>query len=76
MIIIDTALEKRQQEGNLVKVGMVGAGYLGRGIALQIEKFIKGMQLAAISNRTIAKAEQAYREAGVDAVSRDRKSVV
>ena len=70
MIIVDTALKKRQQEGNLVKVGMVGSGYLGRGIALQIEKYISGMQLVAISNRTLSKAEQAYRESGVDSVER------
>ncbi len=69
MIIVDSALKKRQQDGNPVKVGMVGAGYLGRGIALQIEKYITGMRLVAISNRTLSKAEQAYQEAGVNSVA-------
>ena len=52
MIILDKALEQRQKEGNPVRVAMVGAGYMGRGIALQIEKYINGMKLVAISNRT------------------------
>ncbi len=68
MIIVDTALERRQQEGNPIRVGMVGAGYLGRGITLQIEKYVKGMSLVAVSNRTLSKAERAYREAGAETV--------
>jgi glutamyl-tRNA reductase len=65
MIIVDKALEKRQQDGNPIRVGLVGAGYIGRGIALQIEKFMTGMRLVAISNRTLSRAERAYKEAGV-----------
>jgi predicted homoserine dehydrogenase-like protein len=68
MIIVDKALEKRQQEGNPVRVAMVGAGYMGRGIALQILTAIMGMRLVAISNRTLSEAERAYREAGADSV--------
>ncbi len=70
MIIVDKALEKRQDEGNPIRVGLVGAGYMGRGIALQIETAITGMKVAAISNRTLSEAERAYREAGVDSVKR------
>ena len=33
MQIVDRALERRQQEGRPIKVGMVGAGYMGRGMA-------------------------------------------
>ena len=66
MIIVDTALAKRQQAGKPVNVALVGAGYMGRGIALQIITAMPGMRLAAISNRTIASAERAYRDAGVE----------
>jgi predicted homoserine dehydrogenase-like protein len=66
MIIVDRALEKRQEEQNPVRVGMVGAGYMGRGIALQIATGIRGMELVAISNRNVAEADRAYREAGID----------
>ena len=69
MIILDKALERRQKEGNPVRVAMVGAGYMGRGIALQIEKYINGMKLVAISNRTVSEAARAYREAGVETVT-------
>ena len=51
MIIVDRALEKCEREGKPIKVAMVGAGFMGRGIALQIIKYTKGMRLVAISNR-------------------------
>jgi len=68
MIIVDTALERRHDEGNPVRVALVGAGFMGRGIALQIIASVKGMRLVAIANRTPLEAERAYREAGVAAV--------
>jgi predicted homoserine dehydrogenase-like protein len=68
MIIVDTALAKREAEGNPVQVGLVGAGYMGRGIALQIETYVKGMRVAGIANRTLSKAREAYRDAGREAV--------
>ena len=47
---------------------MVGAGFMGRGIARQILNYTSGMELAAISNRHIDGAGQAYEEAGVEEV--------
>lgn len=68
MIIVDAALKKRQAEGNPIRVGMVGAGYMGRGIALQIQKYMKGMKLVAIANRTLSEARRAYQQAGIETV--------
>ena len=68
MIIVDTALEKRHAEGKPVRVAIVGAGYMGRGTALQIISAFKGMRLVAISNRTVSEAERAYRQAGIEDV--------
>jgi predicted homoserine dehydrogenase-like protein len=68
MIIIDKALEKRQQENNPIRVAMIGSGFMGRGVALQILNFVKGMELMAISNRHIEGAKRAYSEAGVEEV--------
>jgi predicted homoserine dehydrogenase-like protein len=65
MIIVDKALKRRQVEGRLIKVGLIGAGYMGKGIANQIVNHVPGMHLAAISNRTLDKAICAYAEAGV-----------
>jgi predicted homoserine dehydrogenase-like protein len=69
MIIVDKALESRVKEGNPIRVAMIGAGYMGRGIALQIIRSTPGMKLAAISNRTLSEAERAYGEAGIDTVT-------
>ena len=66
MIIVDTALQKREQAGNPVRVALVGAGYMGRGIALAMISAMPGMRLVAICNRHIERAEQAYKEAGID----------
>lgn len=66
MIILDSALERRAQEGNPVKVGLVGAGYMARGLALQISQFHPGMTVAAIANRNINNARHAYDQAGCE----------
>lgn len=66
MIIVDKALERRQLDNNPIKVGMVGAGYMGRGMAAVIERNLVGMQLVAIANRTLENAEGAFADAGVD----------
>lgn len=76
MIIVDTALAKREAEGNPVQVAMTGAGYMGQGIALQIEQYVEGMRLAGISNRTLSKAKDAYRNAGREAVIAESVSEV
>ncbi|RCJ18519.1 NAD(P)-dependent oxidoreductase [Nostoc sp. ATCC 43529] len=66
MIIIDRALQARAAAGNPIKVGMIGAGFMGRGIANQIVNSVPGMELVAIFNRKIDAAKQAYSEAGIE----------
>ncbi|MEO5976151.1 MAG: Gfo/Idh/MocA family oxidoreductase [Chryseolinea sp.] len=66
MIIVDTALAKRQAEKNPVRVALIGAGFMGRGIVLQIVNSVPGMELVAIYNRTTEGAKRAYREAGIE----------
>jgi predicted homoserine dehydrogenase-like protein len=66
MVIVDTALERREKEGKPIRVGIVGAGHMGRGIAAQLLRPPVGMRLVAISNRTLAKAENVLRECGVN----------
>ena len=65
MILVDTALAKRQAENNPIRVGIVGAGYMGRGMALQIVTAVPGMFLAAVANRHLPPARLAYEQAGV-----------
>ncbi|RAM52746.1 MAG: NAD(P)-dependent oxidoreductase [Hapalosiphonaceae cyanobacterium JJU2] len=66
MIIVDRALAARAEAGNPVKVGMIGAGFMGRGIANQIANSVPGMELVAISNRNVDAAKRAYSEAGIE----------
>ncbi len=66
MIIVDTALEQREVNKKPIRVGIIGAGYMGRGLAIQINTaFARGMRLSALYNRTKAKAELAFEQAGI-----------
>jgi predicted homoserine dehydrogenase-like protein len=69
VIIVDRALEARAEAGDPVRVAMVGAGFMGRGIANQILNSVPGMQLVAIANRHVEGAERAFREAGADEIA-------
>src|SRR3954447_3958700 len=66
MFIVDSALKRRAAEGNPVRVGMIGAGFMARGIANQIINSVPGLRLVAIANRTVETAQRAYREAGAE----------
>ena len=68
MIIIDKALEERHSKKRPIRVALVGAGYMGRGIALQIVKFTKGMRLVAIYNRNILEAKRAFQQSDIEDV--------
>lgn len=64
MVILDTALEKREAEDNPVRVGIIGAGYIARGTVNQILRYLPGVDVVAVSNRTVAKAEEIFAAAG------------
>ena len=64
-VIVDTVLRERETKGNPIRVGMVGAGAMGRAIALQLGTPVPGIRLVAIANRTVEHAERVFREAGV-----------
>jgi predicted homoserine dehydrogenase-like protein len=68
VIIVDRALRARADAGKPIRVGMVGAGFMGRGIANQIVNSVPGMALVAIANRSLAGARRAYDEAGCTAI--------
>ncbi len=69
MVLVDTALQKREEQGNLLQVGLVGAGFISSGLVNQIEHYIPGMRVAAIANRTLSKASRCYNQAGIQHVS-------
>ena len=38
MIIVDNALQAREAEGRPIRVGMIGAGFMGQGLTNQIDE--------------------------------------
>lgn len=69
MIIVDRALQERSAAGNPIRVGMIGAGFMGRGITNQIRNSVPGMELVAIANRHLEGARRCYQEAGVSEIA-------
>ena len=65
MIVVDAALAARARANDPVRVGVVGAGFAGRGVVLQISTATPGMEVVVVSNRTVEHAERAYRDAGI-----------
>ncbi len=60
MIIVDSALQAREAEGRPIRVGLVGAGFMARGLANQIVNSVPGMRLSAIFNRRVQRAIEAF----------------
>jgi predicted homoserine dehydrogenase-like protein len=68
MIIVDTELQRLEEAGTPIRVGLVGAGYIAEAAALQIVNATPGMELVAIANRTVQKAIGIWREIGRDEI--------
>ena len=64
MIIVDTALKARMADGNPVRVGLLGAGFMGQGLTNQILNSVPGMDVVAIYNRTSDRARNVFAYAG------------
>jgi predicted homoserine dehydrogenase-like protein len=64
MMAIDALLAQRQHEGRPVGVGIVGAGFMAKGLVNQIVNSTPGMQLVAVCNRTPDRAHEAITLAG------------
>jgi predicted homoserine dehydrogenase-like protein len=60
MILVDNALRAREEQGKPIRVGLIGAGFMARGLANQIVRSVAGMRLVAIYNRHLEKAVNAY----------------
>jgi predicted homoserine dehydrogenase-like protein len=63
--MIDTLLEERERAGRPVRVAIVGAGVMGRMVALQLLTPPPGMRLVCIANRTLEHARRSFEEGGV-----------
>jgi predicted homoserine dehydrogenase-like protein len=68
MIIVDQALRAREGQGHPIRIGMIGAGFMGQGLTNQVVNSVPGMRMAAVYNRHPERAHHVYRYAGVEAV--------
>jgi len=69
MIIVDNALKAREAEGRPIRVGMIGAGFMGQGLTNQITNRVPGMRMAAVYNRKPERAVHVYRYSGFENVA-------
>jgi len=76
MIIVDRALAARAEQGKPIRVGMVGAGFMGQGLTNQIEHSVPGMRMAAVYNRRPERAFQVYRYAGREPIAAGTQAVL
>ena len=57
MILIDTALRRREENGRPIQVALIGAGFMAQGLANQITHSVPGMRVAAIYARRLDQAQ-------------------
>ncbi len=70
MIIVDNALQTREAEGRPIRVGLIGAGFISRGLANHIVNTKPGMRLAGVFSRRLQPAFDLCQYAGIcDAVA-------
>src|SRR5213594_2233578 len=65
MILVDNALKAHAAQGRTVRVGILGAGFMARGLANQINNSTPGMTVAAVFSRRPERAIEAFNYAGV-----------
>jgi predicted homoserine dehydrogenase-like protein len=65
MIIIDNLLKAREAQGKPIRVGMVGAGFMGQGLTNQINNSVTGMRMVAVYNRKPQRALDVFRYSGL-----------
>ncbi|MEZ5923175.1 MAG: Gfo/Idh/MocA family oxidoreductase [Hyphomicrobiaceae bacterium] len=64
MILVDTALRVREEAGKPIRIGLIGAGFMGQGLTNQILNSIAGMTVVAIYNRDPERARKVFRYSG------------
>lgn len=64
MIVVDGMLRERERAGRPVGVGLVGAGFMARGLANHIENTVPGMRVRAVYARRPDRAVHLLEQAG------------
>jgi len=66
VIIIDRELQRRAEANDSIRVAVLGAGFLAKGLAKVLSSTL-GMRLVAVANRTVENARRCFTEAAVGA---------
>ena len=66
MIIVDNKLNQRELDNNPIRVGIIGAGEMSKGLINQITKHTQGMKVIATYNRSLERPIYAYKVAGIE----------
>jgi predicted homoserine dehydrogenase-like protein len=66
MIIIDKALEARAEQGNPIKVAILGGGFMAQGLTNQIVNSVPAMNMVALYGRKPQKAIHVLSYAGLE----------
>jgi predicted homoserine dehydrogenase-like protein len=77
MIILDRALERQEADGRPIRLGIVGSGYMARGIAAQVLAGMPGLRIGGFAARNLEAAAAILSECGIEAapVVRDAEEV-
>jgi predicted homoserine dehydrogenase-like protein len=66
MIIVDNALKVRAEQGNPIKVAILGAGFMAQGLTNQIVNSVPAMSIVAIYSRKPQKALHVLNYSGLE----------
>jgi predicted homoserine dehydrogenase-like protein len=69
VILVDNALKTREMESRPIRVALLGAGFISRGLANHIVSTTLGMRLVGIYNRELSRAFDLCQYAGVTDVA-------
>jgi len=69
VIIVDSLLTERQRSGRPIRVALIGAGFMGRGLVNQIVHSTPGMEVTVIVARRPEQGVRAFAEAGIERVA-------
>ena len=65
MMLVDTLLKKREKNNNPIKVGVVGAGEMGKGLINQIKRHTPGMAVSVVFSRNLNQSYECFEIAGI-----------
>jgi len=67
MIILDRALQEREDQGRPIRVGMIGAGFMAQGLTNQIVNSVPGMRMRGVQPAH-REGLHVYRYAGLERI--------